>query len=70
MSQAHFSIDMMSQSCEYLIMKLTKKEIALCVAAIIIPGGGIAAGVYFLSKFKKAKKEKSDGIKISRRESD
>lgn len=39
-------------------MKLTKKEIALLVAAIFIPGGGIAAGVYFLNKLRK--KEEKD----------
>jgi hypothetical protein len=51
-------------------MKLDKKEIALLIAAIIVPGGGIAAGVYFLNKFRKNKKEEQNGTEIPRRKGD
>ena len=32
-----------------------KKEVLIALAAIIIPGGGIVAGLYYLNKLKKRK---------------
>ena len=45
-------------------MKLTKKEISLLIAAILMPGGGIVAGIYFLNSYLKQKREKED-VKVS-----
>lgn len=38
-------------------IRIKKKDVAMALAAIIIPGGGIAAGLYFLNRIKKQKEK-------------